>query len=86
MATAVIKQNGRAFREERYFVFGGSVAGQYRDVSTVIEKTVGYETAAAAIAAADALVAPGVEPTWDREGVFWTVTSETFTYGAWTDI
>ena len=86
MATAVIKQNGRAFREYRYFVFGGSVTGQYRDVSTAVEKTVGYADADTAKTAAEALASSVVEATWDREGVFYTVTAETFTYGAWTDL
>ena len=86
MATAVIHQSAKSFREFRYIVEGGSVTVQYRDVSTDVAKTVGYADYATAKTACDAAVAPGVEPTVERDGIFYTLSIETYTYGDWTTV
>lgn len=88
MSTANITLNGRVYREWRYIIFGGSVQAQYRDVSVSTVKTVGYTSYTAAKVAADAAVAASpvsVEALIDREGLFYSVTIDTFTFGDWTD-
>lgn len=88
MATANITLNGRVGREWRYLVFGGSVQAQYRSYEVASVKTVGFANYAAAKSAADAAVAVdplNVEALIPREGIFYSVIIDTFTYGDWTD-
>lgn len=92
MATAAISQGGRIRKEERYYQVGSTssstIEGQYRYINSEIVRTVGYDSLASAKSAAEAAASANVEATYERDGEagFYSVTTETFTYGEWTTI